>query len=112
MIVLWLLIIVGTLFGALLLLGVWKNRPRRVEIVAGVLCIISLLSSYGMSNMITEREEIIDNQIDNIDEFIDCFDEWVDDFSDELYYVASYEMLECATDFITDSAKTLSDYIE
>lgn len=112
MVLLWLLIIAGTLLWALLLFGVWKNRPRRVEIVVWILCIVSLLSSYGMSNMLTEREELIDENFDNINEFIDCFDEWVNDYTEDLVYIAGEEMIDCAIELLDDTTKTYKWYYE
>lgn len=110
MMLLWFLIIAVTLFGALLLFGVRKSRPRRVECVTGWFICLMILASRGQSMNQTEVEEIAQKQFDITMDFVDCFSEWVDDYSNDLVYTAVDEMLDCAIDLIDDTTPNLEHF--
>lgn len=112
MVILWLIIIGAVILGALFMFGVWKNRPRRIEIVVWILLLLSLLSMRWMSLNNDDLEEVANTQFENATDFLDCFSEWVDAYSNDYVYTASEKMIECATDFIEDTTKVLEKYQE
>lgn len=108
---LWLLIVLFTFFGALLLFGVWKNRPRRIEIVAWIFICVFLFCVWWMSLNNTDLEEITQTQFDDTMDFFDCFTEWVDQYSNTPITAWS-TMIECAIDYTEITTKNLEKYQE
>lgn len=112
MMLLWFLIIGVTLFGALLLFGVWKNRPRWVECVCGWFICLVLLASCWQSLNQTDVENITQAQFDDTIDFTNCFSEWVNYYEKDLVYTAADTMLDCAIDLIEDTTSNLEKFNE
>jgi len=110
MMLLWILIIGITLFGALLLFGVWKKRPRRVECITGWFICLMLFASYWQSLNQTEVEDIAQAQFDATYDFMECFSVWVEDYWNDYVYLASEEMIDCAIDLIDETTENLEDF--
>lgn len=111
MALLWLIVIGAVLFGALLLFGVWKNRPRRIEIVAWIFICVFMFCVWWMSLNNTDLEEIAQTQFDDAMDFFDCFTEWVDQYSTNSM-VAWNKMIECATNYVETTTKNIEKYQE
>lgn len=100
MVILWLIILLWWLFAALLLFGVWKKRPRWVEIVAWCFVIFWLLSFIWLSSIKTEAEH-------HMNEYVQCNQLWVDHYEEWDYMLAWYRMLECSSTLLRNMADTL-----
>ncbi len=112
MVFLWFLIVGITFFGALLLFGVRKNRPRRVECVCGWFICLMLLASYGQSTNQTNVENIAQKQFDSTVDFTNCFSEWVEYVEKDLIYTAADTMVACAITLIDKTTANLNDFME
>lgn len=112
MMLLWFLIIGITLFGALLLFGVWKKRPRWVECICGWFICLMLLASYGISLNQTDIENVAQKQFDITMDFTNCFSEWVNYVEKDLVYTAADTMIGCAIDLIDDTTPNLEKFME
>jgi len=49
MLILWLLIIVGDIMWIIKVFGWWKNRPKWLNIIVWICCILLLVACFGMS---------------------------------------------------------------
>jgi len=111
MVLLWLLIIGIVLFGALLLFGVWKKRPRWVECICGWFVCLLILASFWQSLNQTEVEDIAQKQFDITYDFaMECFSEWVDYYEQDYVYTAVETMIDCAIDLMEDTMDNLEDF--